>query len=417
MRYFKLRLTKPDGEVLFETDVVAKYFDLFVRLLVSHLVQGKVFKAGEQYDTRLIPRIDNGPDFEKPKVVSGKDIKDDGKGYIDISFEGINPPLERVKYLTLQLRSAMTGAAFRFDYRLPDFMADLLRNSTMVLLNEGTLQEEELFKIEVSAHDRGRARVDPEVVERTTTDGPCAHSPKKKGTKSGLPDAAIVPDKSAIDVSKLPEPQEGEEDLNIVIESVEELIKPQPGLLADFFKNAEPQGDAAGSPLPIFIRRGALAKTHKAGDVSLESDEEVGGFLVGNIYRDQQTEQLFVEISQIIEAEKAQGTYVSLNFNYHAWRQVLDRIDKEFPHQVTVGWYHTHLISSAEVIPVKGRENEYIARYQPFFSQPDYFIHRNFFPDPWHVALVLDLRCKKDVFFAWGNNTIVQAKGFYLYGE
>ena len=65
---------------------------------------------------------------------------------------------------------------------------------------------------------------------------------------------------------------------------------------------------------------------------------------------------------------------------------------------------------------MENAENEYEARYVTFFSHADLFIHQNFFPDPWHVALVLDLRCENEVFFAWQEGHIASTQGFFLYG-
>jgi proteasome lid subunit RPN8/RPN11 len=48
-----------------------------------------------------------------------------------------------------------------------------------------------------------------------------------------------------------------------------------------------------------------------------------------------------------------------------------------------VGWYHTH------------------PGFGIFLSNMDLFIHRNFFPQKWHIALVLDPVNKKSGYFCW----------------
>jgi hypothetical protein len=182
------------------------------------------------------------------------------------------------------------------------------------------------------------------------------------------------------------------------------------------YADVEIQGQVSEKCLPIFVRRGAMEQARKAAHVGAKAEEEVGGFLLGNVWRDPDTQRLFVDITEVVEADQARGTYVSIHFDYNAWRQVLDRIDRDFPDKFLLGWYHTHLISQAVVLPTGKTENEYIAEYVPFFSAPDLFIQRNFFPDPWHVALLMDLRCKRDVFFAWQDGDIQAATGYYLYG-
>jgi len=150
---------------------------------------------------------------------------------------------------------------------------------------------------------------------------------------------------------------------------------------------------------------------------SVKSNEEVGGFFVGGVFRDPETDRLFVEISETVPTDRARGTYVSLEFNYEAWRQVLDRVEGDIQDKRLMGWYHTHLVSLASVVAVEGTEHDYIARYVTFFSHHDMFIHRHFFPSLWHVGLVLDLRARKEVFFAWKSEEIAATQGFYLYGQ
>jgi len=208
----------------------------------------------------------------------------------------------------------------------------------------------------------------------------------------------------------------GGDDIDIVIGPVEELIKPELKSMTDY-RDRKAVGRISEQDIPIFLKQNARMQVHKSASASEQVVEEVGGFLLGNVFRDPNSDQLFVDISETVEADEARGTAVSLDFNYSAWRQVLDRIDRDCPDKIPVGWYHTHLFSQAIVLPVEGAENEYIARYMPFFSQPDLFIHRNFFRDPWHVALVLDLRCKCEAFFSWHGGDIQATHGFYVYGE
>jgi hypothetical protein len=49
-----------------------------------------------------------------------------------------------------------------------------------------------------------------------------------------------------------------------------------------------------------------------------------------------------------------------------------DQIEKRFEDERIVGWYHTH------------------PRMGIFLSHYDTWLHRNFFPEPWQVALVVE---------------------------
>lgn len=416
MRYFKLRLTRPDGGSLFETDFLVDHFDYFMREMASVLVRQKLFHAGELYNARIIPRADDAPSFDKPQTLQGKDIVDDGQGFLDILFEQTEPTVDPITYLTTHIHSKETDMIYRFDWRLDALLASLLRSVVQVLLDDGTLKDGDHFRYSLSAHSKGRPRIDPvAVVKQPVTTTPPLPEVQDKGEISVPVGDTAQPVPAGDTGQPVSEPAAAKEDLEIVIESVEELIKPESKSMK-VYSDAELVWQVSDQDVPIFMRRGAREQAHKSAHVSAKAVEEVGGFLLGNVFRDPDTERLFVEISQVVEADQAKGTYVSLDFNYSAWRQVLDRIDKEFQGKIPVGWYHTHLVSQAVVLPAEGAESEYIARYVPFFSQPDLFIHRNFFPNPWNVGLVMDLRCGAEVFFAWREGDI-RTTGFYVYGE
>jgi hypothetical protein len=51
-----------------------------------------------------------------------------------------------------------------------------------------------------------------------------------------------------------------------------------------------------------------------------------------------------------------------------------------------------------------------------FFSRDDVFLHRQFFPEEWYVALVLDPQgnCR---FFQWQGNEIVMCGGYHVFDD
>jgi proteasome lid subunit RPN8/RPN11 len=401
MRYLGLRLTDLDGHELFETDLVVELFEPYVRQLATLLVRQGTFRAGERYNARIIPRADDKPDFEKASVLKASEISDNGMGFLDISFEQAPPPIDPVNYLTLQIRSAETNTAYRWDLKPGTQLVDILDRSAQILLDGNVLKDGDHFRLSVSAHDQGRPRLDPVVLDKAPLTARTFPSQEQDVGEITVVDSQV-----------------SKEDENIVIDIVatEELIKPESKPMASY-TDEKLIGGVSEKDIPIFVKRSAMEQALKSAKASAKTLEEIGGFLLGKVFRDPQTDRLFVEVSEALEADAAKGTAVSLNFNYDAWRQVLDRISQESKDKIPVGWYHTHLISQAITLPVEGTANEYIARYVPFFSSPDLFIHRNFFPDPWHVALVMDLRCGHNVFFAWEEGQIRSTRGFHLYGE
>ncbi len=406
--YFKLKIMRPDGSSIFETDFLADYFDGLIRNLASILVEKKIFHDGEPYNARILPRSGADAQFDKPVILDGKDIADDAPGFLDIVFEGLESPVDPITYLTTQIRSKETNMLYRFDWRIHSLLQSLIRSVTQILLDDGILHQGDRFRCVLSAHAQGRPRIDPVAAVKKLSATP----PPSKADSRDLGEITI----SESERQPTTPPAKAIDDLDIKIEQVEELIKPEDKSTKSY-SNVETVGVIAEDEIPIFFKRSALAQAHQSAHVSAKAVEEVGGFLLGKVLRDPESTRLFVEISEVVEADQAKGTYVSLDFNYNAWRQVLDRLDRELKGKVPVGWYHTHLISQALAVPTSESENEYTAYYVPFFSSPDLFIHRNFFPDPWHVALVMDLRCGKQVFFTWHKSEIQFTGGYYLYDE
>ncbi len=309
------------------------------------------------------------------------------------------------------------------------FLGSLMTRIVEKLLDDGRLADGEHFTVQLAALNKGQPKIDPIATLRKVEPGEnvlitAVASPidpivgiETVETAIGLLSEAdkdeivAVPNEATVQ----PGPTKGHETLEIIVDSVENLVKPQSRSLRDYV-DLERVGEATGPAPPILMRRGALEQARRSAAVGACKDEEIGGFLLGNVFQDPDTDQMFVEIGEVAEADQARGTYVSITFDYNSWRQVLDRIGHDFPGRLPIGWYHSHLVSQAFVMPVAGTEDEYTASNTPHFSAADLFIHRNFFPDPWHVALVLDLRCKREAFFAWQCGQITYTGGFYLYG-
>lgn len=141
--------------------------------------------------------------------------------------------------------------------------------------------------------------------------------------------------------------------------------------------------------MKLIIRKEALSKaTQHANE---ESHHEVGGVLLGYILRtDGITE---VVITGIVRAVKAVSRRASLLFSQEAWADVLSRIDSDPVYSDDrqwriVGWYHTH------------------PSFGIFLSHWDLEIHKGFFVDSGHIALVIDpTKSTQDHgYFCWNKN-------------
>ena len=95
--------------------------------------------------------------------------------------------------------------------------------------------------------------------------------------------------------------------------------------------------------------------THMSNDDVLETDGSVHNVRVFN--------------NRGINAAQG-GAHVT--FTQDTWEHIYQIKDKEYPDAKIVGWYHTH--------PSMG----------VFLSHYDTWLHSNFFPEPWQVALVVE---------------------------
>jgi proteasome lid subunit RPN8/RPN11 len=112
---------------------------------------------------------------------------------------------------------------------------------------------------------------------------------------------------------------------------------------------------------------------------------EVAGVLVGPQPEKQPDGRYVVHISDSIIARHTRMQGASVTYTPESWRYVNDRMAELYPEgtAVIVGWYHTH------------------PGFGIFLSGMDQFIHRNFFTQIWHVAMVLDPLAAESGFFCW----------------
>ena len=102
------------------------------------------------------------------------------------------------------------------------------------------------------------------------------------------------------------------------------------------------------------------------------AEVEVGGALVGQWCQDEQTGQQFVVVKHVLPARHTKQGAVYLTFTQETILDFHAQIDKRFEGDKIVGWFHTH------------------PRMGVFLSHYDTFLHHNFFPEPWQVALVVE---------------------------
>jgi proteasome lid subunit RPN8/RPN11 len=143
-----------------------------------------------------------------------------------------------------------------------------------------------------------------------------------------------------------------------------------------------PRGDRRNRAAPavdVFFSQKAYLEA--CNSASSDMENEVGGWLIGKRRRDRQLRREFVVIENILPAINTRFGSAYLTFTSDSMLALNQTLEKDYPDKILVGWYHTH--------PKMG----------VFFSEWDRWLHTYFFPEPWHVALVMEPYSKMGGFF------------------
>jgi proteasome lid subunit RPN8/RPN11 len=122
--------------------------------------------------------------------------------------------------------------------------------------------------------------------------------------------------------------------------------------------------------------------------------KEVGGILVGNVYKDNQGPFLEVKAAIVAEHTRNEGTEVA--FTPETWDQINQTKDRLYPEDKIVGWYHTH------------------PRFGIFLSERDKFIQEHSFAYPWTTAFVVDPVQNAEGFFFWSDGELREATEYWV---
>lgn len=129
----------------------------------------------------------------------------------------------------------------------------------------------------------------------------------------------------------------------------------------------------------VFITQKAYVRV--CAQAGSDLDNEVGGWLVGKHRTDIATNQEYVVIEKILPAHKTNYSSTHFTFTQDSMVELHQVLDNDYPTKELLGWYHTH--------PKMG----------VFLSGWDEWLHRNFFPEIWRIALVIEPHSSTGGFF------------------
>jgi proteasome lid subunit RPN8/RPN11 len=155
--------------------------------------------------------------------------------------------------------------------------------------------------------------------------------------------------------------------------------------------------DDTETGLDVYVSQKAYIRSCAHAGSDLEN--EVGGWLVGKWCIDKRTERQFIVVEGILPAPHVRhgGTY--LTFTQDTQVTLLAVKEQRYPGKDLVGWYHTH------------------PRMGIFLSQYDVWLHDNFFPQPYQVALVIEPHASLGGFFIRNRENHLDPRQYYGFYE
>jgi len=150
-------------------------------------------------------------------------------------------------------------------------------------------------------------------------------------------------------------------------------------------------------PLTIFITQTAYVRV--CAHAGTDLDNEVGGWMAGKYCHDSQDGIPFIVIDTILPAVYTEQGAAHLTFTGDTQIALHNHLEEHYPEKVFLGWYHTH------------------PRMGIFFSQWDTWLHQNFFPRQWQVALVIEPHQSIGGFFIRQSDGTLDQRQYYGFYE
>lgn len=149
--------------------------------------------------------------------------------------------------------------------------------------------------------------------------------------------------------------------------------------------------------LDVFMTQGAFVRAcaHAGSDLN----NEVGGWMIGEWRSDKISQRQFIVIEKIMPAPHTQHGRAYLTFTQDSQVAMHESLEKRYPGKKVVGWYHSH------------------PRMGIFFSEHDSWLHLNFFPKPWQVALVIEPHSANGGFFIRGSDGQLDTRRYFGFFE
>jgi proteasome lid subunit RPN8/RPN11 len=157
------------------------------------------------------------------------------------------------------------------------------------------------------------------------------------------------------------------------------------------------EGDGQDPTVSIFMSQRAFVRmsAHAGSDLN----NEVGGWLIGKWRVDKLTDKQYVVVEAILPAAHTRHGSAFLTFTQDSQVAMRITMEERYPDKELVGWYHTH------------------PRMGVFLSAYDTWLHRNFFPEQYQVALVVEPLSLTGGFFIRELDGMLDPRHYYGFFE
>jgi proteasome lid subunit RPN8/RPN11 len=162
-----------------------------------------------------------------------------------------------------------------------------------------------------------------------------------------------------------------------------------------WWSTEEEQG--AEPMLSVFVSQRAFVRfcAHAGSDL----DNEVGGWLIGRWRADRNSRKQYIVVESILQAPHVRQGSAFLTFTQDSQVAMYQALGERFPGKELVGWYHTH------------------PRMGVFLSEYDTWLHQNFFPEHYQVALVIEPHTAVGGFFIRQPDGFLDPRRYYGFYE
>lgn len=146
-------------------------------------------------------------------------------------------------------------------------------------------------------------------------------------------------------------------------------------------------------------------------------DREVGGVLLGHLFRDGDSRELYLEVSCLVPCEQTKATAISVTFTHDTWARVREVAEIRGEGELIVGWVHSHpfrlCAECPSPVPLECQKKVL------FYSTDDDFLMELTFPRPFMVGLLAAVETRLESalshppvkLFGWRDGVIVP-RGF-----